>query len=680
MILRLENTTTHQEYQYDVVDVNNGEKLYFRFNINTLDLDDGEYTIKVYDGDELILTDILKIGDFNANSLQYKKNDNTYIEVELTAKIQEKEVDITDIATLVKPDSGFDGMSSVFVDAQPLYDAAYTEGYDEGREDGEAVSFDLGFEAGVKMQKAKLESISITENGTYTKEDGYNNVVVNVPDLNGAYSDGYDDGIVDGKEIGYNQGYAAGIDYASENAGEIAAANAIDLVATEFGTYYTKYSDNIVNPNPVTGIYPDGETFHNLANVKNNVYNTGIIPNETTKLEFWFKPDEVKDNQDGDWFSYVIASQVTDSYVFRIRHYHPGTSLQYEFQINNHIIRAYLETDVNHIEMSYADGLIVNGIKVDDFNQNIRNDFKTPLYINGDPALHKPPTRTDDGEFGMIKITQDGITNVIIPTEDGFKNITTNQILESVDGGGTYRYIKNDPIVLDSLIKSVDVQPKIDVEKYGIKFGRSTFKEIPDFYDFSNVTNYSSMFDECRSLQTIPNLDTSNVRNMSAMFNNCQSLTSIPQLDTSKVTDMSTMFSGCKSLVTIPQLDTSNVTNVSNMFNGCSLLTSIPALNAIKFNVPSYSGLFGYNDLNYLTDMGGFINLKTSLTSSYNLVRTPNLTYQSCINILNGLYDFTGNGETPTSSQGQLKVHSNFLTTVGDEISIGTLKGWLISN
>lgn len=239
MILRLENTTTHQEYQYDVVDVNNGEKLYFRFNINTLDLDDGEYTIKVYDGDELILTDILKIGDFNANSLQYKKSDNTYIEVELTAKIQEKEVDITDIATLVKPDSGFDGMSSVFVDAQPLYDAAYIEGYDEGREDGEAVSFDLGFEAGVKMQKAKLESISITENGTYTKEDGYNNVVVNVPDLNGAYSDGYDDGIVDGKEIGYNQGYGIGIEEGYQNGlteGTEAGYNSGYTTGIEIGT------------------------------------------------------------------------------------------------------------------------------------------------------------------------------------------------------------------------------------------------------------------------------------------------------------------------------------------------------------------------------------------------------------------------------------------------------------
>ena len=79
-----------------------------------------------------------------------------------------------------------------------------------------------------------------------------------------------------------------------------------------------------------------------------------------------------------------------------------------------------------------------------------------------------------------------------------------------------------------------------------------------------------------------------------------------------------------------------------------------------------------------LTDFGGLINLKASITS-YAFNNLPNLNYDSCINILNGLYDFVGNGETPTSTQGKLKVHQNFLNLVGDEISIGTNKGWTIT-
>ena len=77
-----------------------------------------------------------------------------------------------------------------------------------------------------------------------------------------------------------------------------------------------------------------------------------------------------------------------------------------------------------------------------------------------------------------------------------------------------------------------------------------------------------------------------NVTNMSSMFRDCNSLTSIPQLDTSKATDMSSMFSGCNSLTSIPQLDTSNVTNMSYMFSNCNLLSSI------LFN-PSVSGWAG---------------------------------------------------------------------------------------
>ena len=55
------------------------------------------------------------------------------------------------------------------------------------------------------------------------------------------------------------------------------------------------------------------------------------------------------------------------------------------------------------------------------------------------------------------------------------------------------------------------------------------------------------------------------------------------------------------------------------------------------------------------------------------------LSYESCISILNNLYDFTGNGETPNNDQGKLKVAQSFIDTVGDKISIATNRGWTIS-
>ena len=179
---------------------------------------------------------------------------------------------------------------------------------------------------------------------------------------------------------------------------------------------------------------------------------------------------------------------------------------------------------------------------------------------------------------------------------------------------------------------NVNVIPKINVKEAGLKLGFSTFTEVPEWVDFEGITDMGDMFGNCINLQTIPLIDTSNVTNIKYMFSNCYRLKTIPALDLRSLSEIS-----------------------------------------------PYEGFVGYNILSNLTDFGGFLNLKCSLVGDYNFKRLPNLTKESCINVLNGLYDFTGNGETPGSNQGQLKVHQNFLDTVGEEISIGTNKGWTIT-
>lgn len=64
-------------------------------------------------------------------------------------------------------------------------------------EDGIRNSYNTGVTEGIRQQKDKLESITISKNGEYNKEDGYNKVVVNVA-VEGNYEDGYEDGIAEG--------------------------------------------------------------------------------------------------------------------------------------------------------------------------------------------------------------------------------------------------------------------------------------------------------------------------------------------------------------------------------------------------------------------------------------------------------------------------------------------------
>ena len=470
--IKLENTLTHQLYQFECEDNNDGKKLYYQFDINTLDLEDGEYLLTLLDKrDKVVAEDVLKIGDFNPSTLQYKSGDNTYIAISFDAKLGAKNAVISSIESAVYPDDGYDGMTVVNVNAQGVYDSGYdvgnlegyNSGYTNGKGDGLTEGYTNGYNegktdgivAGKDIQKSLLTTISITENGTYTREDGYNEITVDVPDVNGSYDEGYEAGVVEG----------------TSNAKKNIVENAQILDITENGTY-------------------------------------------------------------------------TDT---------------------------------------------------------------------------------------------------------------------------------------DKLIKEVNVNvvPKINLQQTGLKLGYSTFTEVPEWADWDGITNMTYMFDSCSRLTTIPLINTSKVTNMTYMFYNCKSLITIPLLDTSSVTDMSYMFYNGVLLTTIPQIDTGKVTTMQFMFYGNEKLQSLPLLDCS--NLTNIQYYFSYTNIKTLTELGGFKNLKINWNDGSGLNRLPNLTYQSCINILNGLYDFTGNGETPTSSQGKLKVHSNFLTLVGDEISIGTNKGWTIT-
>jgi surface protein len=693
-----------------VQDRNNGDKLYYHFAMSTLDLEDGEYILTLFDADDNVLAeDLLRIGDFNLDTLQYTKGENIYINVNLDATLEKKRSVINNIDTTIYPNELVDGMTDVQINAQPLYDTAKNEGYENGFTIGNQEGYTNGYTQGnqdgyvngkadgVSEQKSKLESINITENGVYSNEDGYNHIEVNVPDLNGSYDEGKKDGIKEQKsklktinitengtysredgynsitvevadlngsyDEGYKDGYDEGVEEGASNAGGAIAETARVLDITENGVYTSKYTkeEEIVMPYELWG-----DDFYSHSYVKNKIYNTGIIPNKNTRLEFWWRPDDT-DRLTSN-YGVVIGTDYNRANNWGIIHNIQGNQSYYA-TIGNYQaeINFFLTDNVfYHIIMSIEDGLIINGELIGTFSDG--GDKSTPLYINGVP---NDVDGSEDGTYGMIKI--DDI--VIIPTKDGFLNTNTGELLEVVcDGDYEYTEIEK-PTIEGDLYRTINVNvaPKISVVNNNMKFAYSSFTSIPEWADFKGVINMEDMFANCRQLTEIRMIDTSLVTNMLYMCNNCVSLVSVAPLDTRNVTNMYNMFASCGKLQTIPQLNTSNVTNMERMFYYCSNLTTLPQLDVSKVtNMSNYFRGGGGN----LTDVGGWKNLKIDWNDNYGLVLCPKLTYQSCINILNGLYDFVGNGESTTKT---LKVHSNFLTTVGDEISIGVAKGWTIT-
>ena len=149
--------------------------------------------------------------------------------------------------------------------------------------------------------------------------------------------------------------------------------------------------------------------------------------------------------------------------------------------------------------------------------------------------------------------------------------------------------------------------------------------------DTSKVTDMSSMFTGCQSLQSLDlsNFDTSKVTNMDSMFWGCHSLQSLDlsSFDTSKVTNMSRMFCDCESLrlLDLSSFDTSRVTSMFYMFCSCNSLESLDLSNFDTSKVTNMNSMFaGYPlqllnlssfDTSRVTSMGGMFSHCKSLDS-----------------------------------------------------------------
>lgn len=111
-------------------------------------------------------------------------------------------LNVTQNNTSYYPPQGVDGYSAVTVAIdesqvyQDGYNAGYSSGYTSGSTDGFASGYTSGstdgYSSGITYQKSLLASTAVTSNGTYTRENGYSAVTVNVPFVVTMTQDEYD--------------------------------------------------------------------------------------------------------------------------------------------------------------------------------------------------------------------------------------------------------------------------------------------------------------------------------------------------------------------------------------------------------------------------------------------------------------------------------------------------------
>ena len=217
-----------------------------------------------------------------------------------------------------------------------------------------------------------------------------------------------------------------------------------------------------------------------------------------------------------------------------------------------------------------------------------------------------------------------------------------------------------------------ETKPKIP---NGLTFKGSTMGTFDmNPYDWSDHYFCQNLFEECRNLQRLENVpeDWKPYGTTAYMFNNCILLNEAPMMDMSCVGNTERMFEGCNSLTSIPQYNMHYVANATYMFNSCRALQSIPQLDFTNMR-DCFNMLWQIK-----TDctLGGFTNIRCNL----NIYPISDINHNSFMNVINGLYDFTGNGIVPDNTEGNLTINPFSENKISDEEkAIATSKGWKIT-
>lgn len=500
-------------------------------------------------------------------------------------------------------------------DVDALVAEGYNDGYAQGNFDGivsgKEIGYTDGYNVGVNdgavMQKAKLTSLEITENGTYEREDGYSVVEVNVQ--------GGSVELVEGSAE-YRENGTYELVPSADGFSKVDIVVAVPQKSFETETLEVELTEN--------GTYEYGSSVDGFSEVIVNVN----VPSSG--------------GSGGNGFDYgaIGYSSSFTNFINSITQTDLDKSIVLQTKFNN----ATPSERVN-ITSEYRDLVYYPAVDMDMLSSNAVN-------VNGSKTTQFFP-------YVKIKGTK---------WENSAVNLTFRDC---------------------SALKYIEEQDWENLTGENMFYYCSNLMEIPSGYKLgcslgtfgAPITSMQNWFNSCYKITAVPLFDTSKVQSMYQTFYNCYKLETVPLFDTSAVTNMNGMFNTCSVLTTIPSFNTSNVRDMRSMFASCNKLQSIPALDCSAVSQIGY--FFGYSAINTLTEMGGLINLGMSNTLSGSLNGTtssflnyaPNLTKESVLNIINGLYDRASAGYSILN----LKMHANHLAMLTDEEkAIATNKGWAL--
>lgn len=748
----------------------NTKNSYYQLSLNILKALGGDTSISFPDADA-IWDEIYKIYDHSGGRFdivplektitengQYDyypdNNADAFMPVNLTINVPQKYTDeqVAEIENVARQDGYNTGYSSGFIQGE-------TEGYNDGFSEG----LDEGYNDGVIAQKEKLESITLTDNGTYTKEDGWDEVTVEV------------EGVIPDEELqqmlqeamdeGYQDGYSEGVDDGREEQKQELES----VTFRENGTYTREDGWNSVTVE-VAGSGNEGSLYDFTTGLGVDASVNMLLNNAITENVNYTKSLET---------AYVKPTNQS----LNIKYY-DNKKIVYGPAIDTSGIKLFgSNTPVSSSSFNYGTFQgCENMIYMPNFDTSSATNFSGTFYMC-------TKLKKIDGELDLSNVTNlynafSACVNLEnIPFSGSFDNLTY-----AARAFNNCRKITSVPKINTSKCENLlnlftncnNLATPIELDLSSCTtICNSSSSYITD-YESNNF--YNGVFYECKK---VPSIKLSNINSAAVnwsyafhgckvltnlemtfkdgfaptgtkyMFYHCENLEEIPWFDTSKITDANAMFAYCYKLKRIPNCDFSSCTGSScpsftdcralEEFGGDLILSKCTAVHGTMFqNVscpipnmyieaatsmgellryytgttvgniisPKVSfiglGMIKYNtkvetigtidasaatDITMFSDytsdncpsiknLGGFINYGKksnagSLTSySAHLSPCNNLTHTSLMNIINNLYDRASAGYSVLT----IKIHPDALARLtADDIAIATNKGWTIA-
>ena len=234
---------------------------------------------------------------------------------------------------------------------------------------------------------------------------------------------------------------------------------------------------------------------------------------------------------------------------------------------------------------------------------------------------------------------------------------------------GTGLTISGATTVVHALIERINIVAVGALTSMASLFnGCRSLQSLPSLPSATAVTNMSSAFSNCSSLRTIPPFPGSvaAVTNMTSVFSGCSSLRTIPPFPGSfaALTNMNSAFSNCFSLQTLPPFPGSvaAVTNMTGVFSGCSSLQTIPPMDT--------SGVSSSVNFSSAYIAGGLTRIQATGQRFTFSVASQRLSAVALNEIFTGLPTVTGQTITVTGNYG--------INEAGYNPTIATAKGWTV--